>query len=547
MFKLLATLTCSLLLTLPPAPEGFHNREWNEQEVAMPPSHPIDLAQNNQAPAPFGRYTETINGVTLEMVRVPTGSFLMGSNQSPNAEEKPAHKVNVKSFYLGQYEITRQQWNVVADLPQVNRALNKQFIGTLLGFEFGPSTPAGEVRWEEAMEFCERLSRRTGKTYRLPSEAEWEYACRAGTQTEFSWGDQPDYNLASFRNVAAGDPPSRLLPAGSKGYSNAWGFFDMHGNVAEWCSDVEHSNYVGAPSDGSAWLQGGNQNYRVIRGGFYGQRIEFGRSAARSFQIVGLRASNYGLRVALEAVPVLGAGRVAAASAASYSDATLARESIAALFGANLASQAQAAASLPLPTTLAEASITIKDSQGSEHLTSLFFASPDQINFQVPSGLPAGPASIYAVKGGQIHSTGVIEITLVAPGLFVADASGQGLAAAVALRVRANGEEVYEPAGQFDPVLNRFVAMPIEVSNPAEQVFLLLFGTGFRHRSALSNVKATVGGVDAEVLFAGAQGDLVGLDQANLRLSQALAGRGQVAVSLTADGKAANTVLINIK
>ena len=131
-------------------------------------------------------------------------------------------------------------------------------------------------------------------------------------------------------------------------------------------------------------------------------------------------------------------------------------------------------------------------------------------------------------------AAGVIEITNVNPGLFSADASGGGLAAAVVLRVKANGEQVYEPVGQFDPATNRFVALPIDVSNPSEQVFLLLYGTGFRHHSGLNNVNVTINGADAEVLFAGAQGEFVGLDQCNVRLSPSLAGSGEI--SRSADG-----------
>ena len=131
--------------------------------------------------------------------------------------------------------------------------------------------------------------------------------------------------------------------------------------------------------------------------------------------------------------------------------------------------------------------------------------------------------------------------------MFSADASGAGLAAAVALRVKANGEQVYEPVGQFDPTTNRFVALPIDVSNPAEQVFLLLFGTGFRNCSALTNVTAKVSGIDAEVMFAGAQGDYVGLDQCNVRLPNVLAGRGDVDLLLTVEGRTANPVRVQFK
>lgn len=503
----------------------------------------------DQAPAPFGKHTENINGVTLELARIPTGTFLMGNDRSPNPEEKPAHQVNLRSFYLGQYELTRKQWNIVVDtLPKVSRDLIRQIIDPTLSQNFQETTPADVVFWDAAVEFCERLTRFTGKRYRLPSEAEWEYACRAGTQTEFSFGNEVDYNLAHFRNVAAEPSPSYwILPVGAKGYANAWGLYDMHGNVAEWCLDVEHPNYIGAPTDGSAWTQGGNQSSRSQRGGAYGFRSEFGRSSARLFWSRTVTASTFGFRVVAEISPVIGSGNVTATSAASYSGATLATESIAALFGSNLSGETQIASSTPLPTTLAGASVTLKDSRGNEHLAPLFFASANQINLQIPPSLSLGAATVYAVNNGVIHSTGSIEITNVSPGLFSADASGKGVAAAIALRVKSNGEQFYEPVGRFDPATNRFIAVPIDVSNSAEQVFLLLFGTGFRHRSALSSVRAQIGGMDIEALFAGAQGNFVGLDQVNLRLPGTLAGRGEVDVVLTVDGLTANTVKLSIK
>ncbi len=220
---------------------------------------------------------------------------------------------------------------------------------------------------------------------------------------------------------------------------------------------------------------------------------------------------------------------------------------MAALFGTNLSGASQSATSQPLPATLADASVTLKDSRGNEHLAPLFFVSPNQINFLLPPNLPLGPATLYAVNNGDIHSTGALEIVTVSPGLFSADALGAGLAAAVVLRVKGNGEQVYEPAIRFDAALNRPVAVPIDVGNPAEQVFLLLFGTGFRQRSTLANVIAQIGGAQAEVTYAGAQGDLAGLDQCNVRLPATLAGRGEVSVVLMVDGKTSNTLRAYIK
>ena len=238
---------------------------------------------------------------------------------------------------------------------------------------------------------------------------------------------------------------------------------------------------------------------------------------------------------------------VTATSAASYLSVKPASESIATLFGQSLSNQTLSAAGLPLPTSLGNTSVKIKDSKGNEHLAPIFFTSPGQINFQLPQAASLGTAVVSVNKSDGSIAAGVIEITNVNPGIFSADASGAGLAAAVVLRVKANGDQVYEPLGRFDPATNRFVALPIDVSNPAEQVFLLIYGTGFRHHSGLNNIKVTINGADAEVLFAGAQGGFVGLDQCNVRLMPSLAGSGEISIALTVDGKTSNTVKARIK
>ena len=180
----------------------------------------------------------------------------MGNDRSSHPEEKPAHQVRVKSIFIGQYEVTRQQWNIVVDtLPKINRTLKRQYIGPVFGGIIVQTDPVEEVFWDDCVEFCDRLTKFTGKKYRLPSEAEWEYACRAGTQTEFSFGDEADPKLMNFNQGIAG-LPREAFPVGSMGYANAWGFYDMHGNVSEMCLDYEHPNYIGAPTNGSAWLQG---------------------------------------------------------------------------------------------------------------------------------------------------------------------------------------------------------------------------------------------------------------------------------------------------
>jgi uncharacterized protein (TIGR03437 family) len=140
-----------------------------------------------------------------------------------------------------------------------------------------------------------------------------------------------------------------------------------------------------------------------------------------------------------------------------------------------------------------------------------------------------------------------VNIANVAPGLFSANANGQGVAAAVIFRRRADGSESFEPVARFDQAQGRFVAAPIDLGPETDQVFLILYGVGFRFRSSLSATAVTIGGVNSEVLFAGDAPGFVGLDQCNVRLSRSLIGRGEVDVILTADGRTANTVGINVR
>lgn len=234
-------------------------------------------------------------------------------------------------------------------------------------------------------------------------------------------------------------------------------------------------------------------------------------------------------------------------SAASFSSASLAAESIVASFGSRLATKTQVATATPLPDSLAGSNIVVKDSAGIERAAPLFFVSPTQVNFLVPPGTANGPATIVATSGDGTLSVATAEIATVAPALFSAGATGQGLAVAIVQRVRADGSSQFEPIARFDTTLNRYVAIPIDLGPPADQVFLVLFGTGFRFRSNLSSASVKIGGADAQVLFAGATPGLYGLDQANVRLPRALIGRGDVSIVLTVDGKSANAVAANIK
>jgi uncharacterized protein (TIGR03437 family) len=238
---------------------------------------------------------------------------------------------------------------------------------------------------------------------------------------------------------------------------------------------------------------------------------------------------------------------LAHASAASFSGTQFAPESIVAAFGANLATTTLTAAELPLPTELGGTTVKVMDSAGVERLAPLHAVTPAQVNYQIPTGLAFGTATVTITSGDGAISTGAILIAPVAPALFAANANGQGVAAALVLRVRSDGAQVYEPVARFDASQNRFVSAPIDLGPESEQVFLVAFGTGLRFRSSLSAVRALIDGVEAPVTFAGAQGDFQGVDQVNVRLPRQLIGRGEVNVSLTADGRAGNTVTINIK
>jgi uncharacterized protein (TIGR03437 family) len=236
---------------------------------------------------------------------------------------------------------------------------------------------------------------------------------------------------------------------------------------------------------------------------------------------------------------------VSSASAASFNSSELAIESIAVSFGERLATGTENADTLPLPTLLAGTTVQITDSIGIERFAPIFFVGPTQINYQIPPGTLNGSATITVTSGDGTVSTGTLDITPVVPGLFAANANGQGVAAAVVLRERGNGAQQFEQMTRLDA--GGFVPIPIDLGAPSDQVFLVLFGTGFRLRNITSPVSATIGGEASPVLYAGEALGLVGLDQANIRIPRILAGRGLVNVTMTVDGKTTNPVTVQIK
>ncbi|MEK7830271.1 MAG: hypothetical protein AAB401_04250, partial [Acidobacteriota bacterium] len=228
---------------------------------------------------------------------------------------------------------------------------------------------------------------------------------------------------------------------------------------------------------------------------------------------------------------------VASVNAASYSGAMLAPDAIAGLFGVGMAVTTQVATSIPLPTTIAGSQVLVRDSAGTERAAPLFFVSPTQVNFLVPTGTASGVATIKAALNNGFVACGLMMVTPVAPGMFTADASGTGLPAAEALRVKLGGLRMTEP-----------VAPSIDLGPAGDEVYLILYCTGVRNRSSLNNVTVTIGGVPVSVLYAGETPGFVGLDQINVGpLPRVLIGRGMVDVVVTVDGKVANTVKVVIR
>ena len=231
-------------------------------------------------------FTEDLgNGVSLEMVYIPDGTFMMGSPSGEGTDrEKPQHEVTVQSFLMGKYSVTQAQWKRVAALPKVNRDLK-----TDPSHFKGDKRPVEQVSGNDVVEFFDRLSEYTNKQYRLPSEAEWEYACRAGTTTPFHFGETITSELANYN----GNSTYAFAPKGKNRREtievgsfppNAFGLYDMHGNVWEWCQDTWHESYKGAPSDASAWIDNDNQ-YRILRGGSWLYYPKDCRSASRNYDV----------------------------------------------------------------------------------------------------------------------------------------------------------------------------------------------------------------------------------------------------------------------
>ena len=219
-------------------------------------------------------YTESLGPEApgIEMMAIRGGQFMMGSpsdEEGRDGDEGPQHLVTVPPFFLGKYPVTQAQWRAMTAQPKVNIDLNPD----PSNFK-GENRPVEKISWEDAVEYCARLSQFAGRDYRLPTEAEWEYACRAATTTPYHFGETITTELANYdgnstyRSAPKGKYREHTTDVGSFP-PNAFGLHDMHGNVYDWCQDHWHDNYEGAPTDGSAWIEpdDNDNRYRVRRGG----------------------------------------------------------------------------------------------------------------------------------------------------------------------------------------------------------------------------------------------------------------------------------------
>ncbi|MDJ0706969.1 MAG: sigma-70 family RNA polymerase sigma factor [Leptolyngbyaceae cyanobacterium MO_188.B28] len=256
-------------------------------------------------------YEETLaEGVALRMMQIPAGKFLMGSPEDElerSDAEGPQHVVTVPQFFMAKYSVTQAQWRAVAALPRVEQ----KFDPDPARFK-GEDRPVERLSWNDAVEFCDRLTLHTNRQYRLPTEAEWEYACRAGTITPFHFGetlstayanyDGSNEEYGTYGPGVRGEWREQTTPIDHFEGVNEYGLSDMHGNVFEWCQDNWRDNYYDAPIDGSAWLSSNESKFYILRGGSWLSFPGYCRSASRGYHEPGDRDYDIGFRVCCSAL-----------------------------------------------------------------------------------------------------------------------------------------------------------------------------------------------------------------------------------------------------
>ena len=558
------------------------------------------------------------------MTLLPAGEFQMGDHynfvdpQHPS-DERPVHAVWIDPLWIGTYDVTNSQY-----VAFLNSAYSQGSIEVRSGLIYGKggtdfyvethpvmnyssigwdgatfsvvdgraSHPVG-VRWSGAAAYTNWLSQQLGlqpcydlatwkvdftkNGFRLPTEAEWEYAGRGGQYNpyyNFPWGNDADNSKANWpdpNNPDQGPDPNNPFQTGpypwttpvgfyngqlhrkadfawpgaqatyqTSNGANAWGLYDMAGNVWQWVNDWYDTNYYSVspyknppgPDSGSPMPDG--QAYRNMRGGswYNGGVGDPGHARVSNRDPGYYRAPDNpsgpyyhtGFRVA-RYTPAL-----TAVLAASYSGASVAPVSIVSLFGSGLEGGA----------------VTVTDSTGAQLAAQVLASVSTQINFVMPAAAAVGQAAIVVSNAGVPVSAGTVAVAAVAPGIFSANMDGKGVAAAVAVLVKSDGSQTAEQVFQCGAAVGSCAATPLDLGAATSQLYLSLFGTGMR--GFQQQATATIGGVRVGVAGPVAQGQYVGLDQVNLGpLPAALAGRGEVPVVLTVDGKSANTVSVSIR
>jgi formylglycine-generating enzyme required for sulfatase activity/ribosomal protein L25 (general stress protein Ctc) len=304
------------------APQSIKSSYFKVATVSANTTHGVTITPQTKSyqcieidNQPTQYFIEKLKDINLEMVYIPGGKFQMGTDDQEIKElcekykvdyfqrESPQHKVIIEPFFMGKYPVTQAQWQVVAKMQKVDRPLNAD-----PSCFKGANRPVECVSWNDAVEFCKRLSNHRKREYRLPSEAEWEYACRAGTTTPFHFGETITIDLANYifgngvkgiyRQETREETRQETTEVGSFKVANNFGLYDMHGNVWEWCQDHWHDSYKGAPTDGSAWQDTNkSNNRRMLRGGSWDYYPGSCRSAYRGNNSLGLNNDNVGFRV----------------------------------------------------------------------------------------------------------------------------------------------------------------------------------------------------------------------------------------------------------
>lgn len=460
-------------------------------------------------------------GVSLDITLIPAGTFPMGSASNPDhPEEGPIHTVQVRPFGIGTNPVTIGQWRQVATLPKVSMDLHVPARGPF-PLDIENTLPIDAVLWAEAVEFCARLKNFTGRPYRLPSEAEWEFACRAGTTTQYHFGDGISLSVANYNDGVT--RPIALTPVGSKQAPNRFGLNDMHGNVFEWCSDWWHGSYLGAPTDGSSWNYSGDSATRVPRGGSFVGNSDVARSAARLQWFMNSTASGFGLRVALDLTggptdPVIGRPGVVNLASQLLGPVLSPGSTPTVAPGQMISIRGQFGVTNSASMTLNDQGIASTSLLGVRVLFNdfpapLLMVSGSEIRAVVPYEV-AKLSTVWMAVENQAQTSLPVSVNVVEalPGIFTLDSSGTGQAAAVNEDGSLNG-----------------------ANNPAQKGSIItLFATGEGQTSPsglngkisvaplpapILDVQLWIGGIQAAIDYVGAApGEIAGLLQINARV-----------------------------